>query len=391
MRGVSIVNKFRYLIGNKFIVSSLFVMAVAVTGVGAYQFNQTSADAATNCAARTNDIVPGGTSNYGAITQHYNGNTCGDVKDIYDHYWIKPHLAAGERAIDGVANNRGEIVADGRVVATNATSIGRHNIKPGTSKQISIKGKTYYETTHQGGAAFANPGGSLAVVVVLDKDGNFVNAIVKACGNPIHATPNNPPKPPEPPKPEPPKEIKVCELESKKIITIKEDEFDAKKHSKNLEDCKENKIKVCELESKKIIIIDEKMFDEKKHSKNLEDCKEVKIEVCELESKKIITIDEKEFDEKKHSKNLKDCEEKEITVCERETKNIIKIKEDEFDEAKHSRDLKDCEEVPTPVEPTPPTPTELPKTGAVDILGASFGLTSITLASYYYYVSRRNG
>ena len=29
MRGVSIVNKFRYLIGNKFIVSSLFVMAVA--------------------------------------------------------------------------------------------------------------------------------------------------------------------------------------------------------------------------------------------------------------------------------------------------------------------------------------------------------------------------
>ncbi|MNH49911.1 hypothetical protein D3C87_1250900 [compost metagenome] len=71
-----------------------------------------------------------------------------------------------------------------------------------------------------------------------------------------------------------PKDIKVCDLASKKIITIREDQFDAKKHSKNLKDCEvqPGKITVCELASKKIITIDENKFDASKHSKNLKDC-----------------------------------------------------------------------------------------------------------------------
>ena len=44
-----------------------------------------------------------------------------------------------------------------------------------------------------------------------------------------------------PPKPEPGKET-VCELETKKIITIGEDEFNSDKHSKNLDDCKEQPV-----------------------------------------------------------------------------------------------------------------------------------------------------
>ena len=35
------------------------------------------------------------------------------------------------------------------------------------------------------------------------------------------------------------KDITVCELATKKIITIKETAFDSSKHSKNLDDCKE--------------------------------------------------------------------------------------------------------------------------------------------------------
>jgi hypothetical protein len=35
----------------------------------------------------------------------------------------------------------------------------------------------------------------------------------------------------------PPKEIKVCELSTKKVITIKEDQFDSAKHSKDLSKC----------------------------------------------------------------------------------------------------------------------------------------------------------
>lgn len=73
----------------------------------------------------------------------------------------------------------------------------------------------------------------------------------------------------------PPKDIQVCDLASQKIITIKEDQFDASKHSKNLKDCEAvppSKIKVCELASKTIITIDQNKFDSSKHSKNLADC-----------------------------------------------------------------------------------------------------------------------
>jgi uncharacterized repeat protein (TIGR01451 family)/LPXTG-motif cell wall-anchored protein len=80
----------------------------------------------------------------------------------------------------------------------------------------------------------------------------------------------------------PPKDIKVCELASKKIITIKEDQFDASKHSKNLKDCEANKITVCEIASKKIITIDENKFDASKHSKNLKDCETTPVTPAEL-------------------------------------------------------------------------------------------------------------
>jgi len=69
------------------------------------------------------------------------------------------------------------------------------------------------------------------------------------------------------------KDIQVCELATKKIISIKETAFDAKKHSKNLADCKvPNKIDVCELATKTIIKINESDFDASKHSKTLSDC-----------------------------------------------------------------------------------------------------------------------
>jgi len=71
-------------------------------------------------------------------------------------------------------------------------------------------------------------------------------------------------------------------------------------------------IKVCELETKKIIVINAKDFDSSKHSKNLADCKETpptKIKVCDIDSKTIVTINEEDFDSSKHSKDLSKCEE----------------------------------------------------------------------------------
>lgn len=368
---------FRRAKSSKLFVASFFALAVTLTGVGAYQFNQTAVEAA-DCRNQTNNIVPQGTYGYGDVTHHYNANTCGDVKAIFDHYWIKPDLAPGDRVLHGTANNRGEIVAEGRVVATNATSIGRQPIQH--SRPISIAGKTYYETSHVGGAAFANPGGSLDALVVLDAQGNFKNAIIKECGNPVYAKPVPPPKPPV-------KDIKVCDIASRKIITIKEDQFNPEQHSHNLDDCKDKMIKVCLIETKEWITINEREFDAARHSTDAKDCEDVKIQVCDLKTKTIITINEDQFDARKHSRNFEDCKEAEkIIVCDTETNQVISIEKDAFDKTRHSTDLEDCNE-PTPS--APPAPRELPKTGAADAIGAGIGLSAMGLSAYYYAASRR--
>lgn len=76
-----------------------------------------------------------------------------------------------------------------------------------------------------------------------------------------------------------PEKIRVCDLASKDVITIDEDDFDAAKHSRDLNDCKETpapeQMKVCDLESKQIVTIDKSDFDSAKHSEDLNDCAEV--------------------------------------------------------------------------------------------------------------------
>ena len=77
------------------------------------------------------------------------------------------------------------------------------------------------------------------------------------------------------------------------------------------------KITVCELSTKKIITIEEKNFDASKHSKNLDDCKVVvpeKMTVCELATKKIVTINKTEYNESEHSTDLAKCAEPPVVV-----------------------------------------------------------------------------
>ncbi|MBC7512455.1 LPXTG cell wall anchor domain-containing protein [Candidatus Saccharibacteria bacterium] len=77
--------------------------------------------------------------------------------------------------------------------------------------------------------------------------------------------------------PEAPKNIEVCELSTKNIITIDEKAFDAAKHSKNLADCASKppvsgEIVVCETATKKIVTIKENEFNDSKYTKDLSKC-----------------------------------------------------------------------------------------------------------------------
>ena len=141
------------------------------------------------------------------------------------------------------------------------------------------------------------------------------------------------PVPPTVPTPEPtpePKKIEVCELETKKIITIKESELDKTKHSSNYNDCATAPVPG-------------------------------EREVCELESKNIITIKENEFDDKKHSEDRNDCKE-EVTP------EIVKA---------------------AAVVKTEALPEQLPETGPAETILKLFGAASLAAASVYYYSSRR--
>lgn len=72
------------------------------------------------------------------------------------------------------------------------------------------------------------------------------------------------------------KNIQVCNLADKTIITIREDQFDASKHSRDLSKCDKvvtpGKIQVCDLTTKKVVTINENEFNAAKHSKDLNKC-----------------------------------------------------------------------------------------------------------------------
>lgn len=87
--------------------------------------------------------------------------------------------------------------------------------------------------------------------------------------------------------PEVPKNIQVCELATKQIITIREDQFDAAKHSKNLADCAEKppvpgEITVCEIATKKVVTIKENAFDSSKYTRDLSKCDTTPVTPAEL-------------------------------------------------------------------------------------------------------------
>jgi uncharacterized repeat protein (TIGR01451 family) len=124
-----------------------------------------------------------------------------------------------------------------------------------------------------------------------------------------------------------PKDVKVCRLSDKKIVTISETEYNANKS---------------------------------KYSTNLNDCKTVvtpnKIQVCRLSDKQIVTIDEKNFDSSVYSK-----------------------------------DFNDFKTPDTPTTPTTPTtPAELPHTGIADGVMSALGLSSLVAATSYYRASRKS-
>jgi hypothetical protein len=140
--------------------------------------------------------------------------------------------------------------------------------------------------------------------------------------------------------------IKVCDLSTYKVITIREDDFDAKKHSKDLTLC--NPMQVCDLASKQIVSIPKGQYNETKYSTDLAKCAPVTPGM--------------------------------IQVCRLSDKAVVSIKETDFNEATYTKDLSQCQV----------TPAELPSTGPEAGILGMIGAGSMTGSAYYWLRSRRD-
>lgn len=119
----------------------------------------------------------------------------GDVKAAYNHFGITDSMIDGSGATikNGTVLKNGDVIVDGKVIATGAITAGRHNI--GNSTAFTAGGTTFYERPTT--TSFVTRDVFDAYVFV-DKDGKFLGAVLKPCGNPAKATPK-----PVPPKPSP--------------------------------------------------------------------------------------------------------------------------------------------------------------------------------------------
>ena len=318
------------------------------------------------------NVITCGTPSHQDLKNVYYGRN--DIKALYQWNNINDAMIEGKGMKNGTVYKDGRIVVDGQVVATNAKTVQRNTRYPGSSYgRETVGGHSFYKFTTQNSFVY----NQFDAFVWFDENGKFIAAIIKDCGNPVWGDATWKPK-----------DIQVCDLTSKKIITIKETEFNSSKHSKDINDCKE--IKVCDLTSKQIVTIKEKEFNSKKHSKDINDCKE--IQVCDLSTDTIITIKEKEFDSKKHSKNFADCNK--VKVCGIADKKIVEVTRKESSDSQYTTDMSKCEETPatppeTPKTPTPSNPVELPKTGTGEVVASVVGLGGLTAAASAYIASRK--
>lgn len=209
-----------------------------------------------------------------------------------------------------------------------------------------------------------------------------------------------------------PKDITVCRLSDKKIVTIKETDFDAAKYSKNLDDCKTvvEKVKACNTTTGKIEDVEKGKENTAPYTTDLSKCapKPEMVTACNLDTKKIETVEKSKIDDVHYTLDLNKCKEtpkpEEIQVCRLDDKKVVTITKDEYNahKSKYSTDLNDCATKPTPMCPIPgketmpkdspdckTMPVELPHTGIGDSLVNMLGAGSLVGMAGAFVASRR--
>ena len=176
------LNHVRYATSSKLVLGALFI-AVSGIALGANLLVGGINASAETCKA--NNIMPCGYNSVENFVSKYKSNSTGDLKDIYAAYGLSPNEIDrfAKTAQAGVVHKNGDITVSGKVVAKNATNLGRE--KTGSyNKAVTINGKTYYSGTTQNTFAVD----SLPALVMMNGE-KMEFAVMNICGNPLPATP----------------------------------------------------------------------------------------------------------------------------------------------------------------------------------------------------------
>ena len=191
---------------HKFKIFAVGILVAAATLVG-YSFSQGDNANAASRECGDNAIIRCGAMTASELKSDYAKNERG-LKKIFSHYNIDASdISSSSAAKTGEVHPNGTVTVDGKVVATNAYTVGR-SASLGGSK-IKIDDGLY---VYQGANRLKS---TLSAFVFFNKDGSFKSAVIKVCGNPVKATPKTKPKPP----------VYKCESLTKKAISRTEYEF----------------------------------------------------------------------------------------------------------------------------------------------------------------------
>ena len=173
------LTRLRRVSAKQIIVASVFAIAVVgAAGAGIATRQQTMA--APDCG--TNSIIPCGYSDPADLINKLNSNASyRDIEAQVGHLSPSDYARFVSSAKAGTAFKDGTIVVDGRVVATDVWSLGRHANSNYPQVPYNVDGQTLYASADT--AVMIHD--SIPVFVLFNAQGEMQAAIMTPCGNPI--------------------------------------------------------------------------------------------------------------------------------------------------------------------------------------------------------------
>lgn len=205
------------------LVAGIVVAFAAFTGYGAVMGNNLAAATCTN-----NDIIHCGVTSQSQLATKYNE---GDIGAILGHYGVSSGMVAAQNAVLGAVTIDGNVIFNGQVIATGAESVGREWVDGSTAVKI---GST---TVYQRATSAIFKQHDLAAYIYRDSNGQFLAAVLTACGNPVAATP----------KPAPVEKVWVCDTDTGVATQVdKSTVTDTSTIVNSQGDCHIAQVKVCD-------------------------------------------------------------------------------------------------------------------------------------------------